>query len=114
MCRSLQENVAYEFVFASSAVPHVEWDASAHTAAILWGAASRIFSKQHAVFLCISHLAFSHVFGYGPKCASVQSLQHWHSLEEITFYFIHKPLGFMEFVQNNNPHFGNSLMIVVL
>ena len=26
--------------------------------AVLWGAASRICSKQRAVFLCTSHLAF--------------------------------------------------------
>ena len=43
------------------------------TAAVLHGAASRIYSKQHAAFLCSSHLAFS----WG---ISLKSKWHYHSL----------------------------------
>ena len=37
----------------------VRWEASDHTLAVLWSAASRMCSKQHAAFSCISHLASS-------------------------------------------------------
>ena len=38
----------------------VRWKVSGHTAAILWGAPSRICSKEHAVSLGSSHEAFSY------------------------------------------------------
>ena len=37
-------------------------DISSHTVAILWGAASRICSKQHAAYFCSFHLGFSPCF----------------------------------------------------
>ena len=36
----------------------MRWEVSGHTVAVLWDAASRICSKQHAVFLSNSHLLF--------------------------------------------------------
>ena len=66
MCRSPQKNFAY-FVPASPAVPSiilflllgwiVRWETSGHTDTVLWGAATRISSKQYAVSLCSSKLA---------------------------------------------------------
>ena len=53
--------------YFSSSVQHVfvllewfvRWEISGRTAAVLWGAASRICSKQHVTFLCCSHQFFS-------------------------------------------------------
>ena len=53
------------------------------TAAVLRGAASRICSKQHTVFLCSSHQAFS-------QGVSLNSTQY--RLEESPFYFINDQL----------------------
>ena len=45
MCASLQENFAYEFILAFQVVPSMSY------LDVLLGAASRIYSKQHAASL---------------------------------------------------------------
>ena len=69
MCRSLQENVAYEFFLSSLAVPYlscssylkkfVRWEASGSITSVLCGAASGICSWKRSAFWCNFHLAFS-------------------------------------------------------
>ena len=64
-----EENVAYEIMLISWSVPgissfvlfgwFVRWEVSGCTAAVLWGVTSRICEKQHILFSCSSHPAFS-------------------------------------------------------
>ena len=67
MCSSSLDNLIYEFITASSAVPSksfpltwwfVRWEASGRTTAVLWGVVSWICSKQHTAALCSFQLAF--------------------------------------------------------
>ena len=69
MSKNQQENVAYDFVLTSSAVPtqhvllvllgwYAWWELSGHTAAGSLGVDSKICSKQHAAYLYRSHLVF--------------------------------------------------------
>ena len=65
----------------------VRQETGGYTAAILWGTASRICSKQHLTFFCSSDLNFSLsvliVLLYG---CTIWTLSH--SLKEIRSYFI--------------------------
>ena len=74
------ENVAYEFVFTRnnkyvsfiSLGWFVIWEANDHIAAVFWGAASGICSKQHVAFLCSSYQALISVFRKSLNGATIQ------------------------------------------
>ena len=56
--------VLYYFSWSAQYVLHIllgwfmRWEVNGSTATVLWGAASRTCLKQHAAFLCCSHLIF--------------------------------------------------------
>ena len=65
----------------------VRWDVSGHTADILLGVASRIYSKQHITFLFNSHLTFSsNILSAFMWCTHAE-YRHSLCLEEIPFLF---------------------------
>ena len=61
------------------------------TTVVLWGSASRLFSKQHVSFFYSSLLVFFfHVFQLSTSYATIQFYGHGYSLEEIEFFFMRK------------------------
>ena len=68
MCRSLEENVASEFVLTSAVLTCIKfdlhrwfarWEVDGLTAVVLPCVGCKIYSKQHTAFFCCSNLAFS-------------------------------------------------------
>ena len=59
------ENLTYGFLLTSPTMPNISctyslrWRIRGYIAALLWGATSRICSKQHAAFWWSSHVTFS-------------------------------------------------------
>ena len=69
----------------------VRSEVSGCTAAVLCSAANRIWSKQHVVFLCISHLAFSSgVLLVSMWCIhTVVLIQPWGCINIIKYNLLH-------------------------
>ena len=97
MCRSPSGEVTHQIVLISpvgrgmscSSYSDGLWDGSLESIQLLFlCVASWICSKQHAVFLCSSHLAFFSRRFISTSGASIQLYWYGYSSEEFPFYFV--------------------------
>ena len=110
MCKSPEENVAYEFALTSPGVLSVSfiliwwfarWEVSGRTVAVLWGTTSKICSKEQAASLCISNF-------FSKQFIRVQGVQLYNSTDMATTW-----KNSCLFYQQSDFHMAVNLSIVV-